>query len=147
MNVPTDAYNLARIFEGLRLEPYRDPSSFWTVGYGHLLTRDKSDLLDKTPITTEEAEALLTSDLTKAARSVLRLCHVPLTEGRFSALIDFTFNLGAGNLQISTLLRLINREDYVSAVDEFPKWVYAGGIKLPQLVKRRKAEAELFMGE
>ena len=145
MNVPSEAYDLARTFEGLRLDPYRDAAGYWTVGYGHLLSRDKTKGLSGfSPITHEEAKALLTIDLQKAARSVLRLCLVPLTEGRFSALIDFTFNLGAGNLQASTLLRMVNRGDYESAVDEFHKWVYAGGVKLPGLVRRRAAEAEIF---
>ena len=145
MNVPPEAYDLARTFEGLRLDPYRDAAGYWTVGYGHLLSRDKSKGASNfPPITHKEAEALLTSDLEKAARSVLRLCPVPLTEGRLSALIDFTFNLGSGNLQISTLRKLVNRGDMTEAVDEFHKWVYAGGVKLPGLVRRRAAEAEIF---
>lgn len=145
MNVPSEAYDLARAFEGLRLNPYRDAAGYWTVGYGHLLSRDKSEGASDFPsITHKEAEALLASDLEKAARSVLRLCPVPLTEGRFSALIDFTFNLGSGNLQISTLRKLVNRGDMTEAIEEFHKWVYAGGIKLPGLVRRRAAEAEIF---
>lgn len=143
MNVPADAYHIARTFEGLRLEPYRDPIGYWTVGIGHLLSRDRQDA-QYPPVTIEEAEALLASDLEKAARSVLRLCPVPLTDGRFSALIDFTFNLGSGNLQVSTLRRLVNREEFDEAREEFPKWVYAQGIKLQGLVRRRYAEREIF---
>ena len=143
MNVPDKAYDLARSFEGLRLEPYRDVANYWTVGYGHLLTRDRSDA-QYPPVTQEEAEALLASDLKKAAASVLRLCTASLTEGRFSALIDFTFNLGSGNLQVSTLRKLVNREDFDGAREELSKWVYAGGIKLPGLVRRRRAEQEIF---
>ena len=148
MNVPAEAYNLARTFEGLRLDPYLDPAGYPTVGFGHLLSRDKTKGLSGfSPITYEEAETLLTIDLQKAARSVLRLCHVPLTDGRLSALIDFTFNLGAGIIQASTLLRMVNRWEYESAVDEFHKWVYAGGVKLPGLVRRRASEAEIFRRE
>ena len=143
MNVPDKAYDLARSFEGLRLESYRDVAGYWTVGYGHLLTRDRSDA-QYPPIAQEEAEALLASDLKKAAASVLRLCTASLTEGRFSALIDFTFNLGSGNLQVSTLRKLVNREDFDGAREELSKWVYAGGIKLPGLVRRRRAEQEIF---
>ena len=143
--VPDLARELARRFEGFKLNPYHDPAGFATIGYGSLLSREKwADLSKWSPVTHKEAEALLTSDLEKAARSVLRLCPVPLTEGRFSALIDFTFNLGSGNLQISTLRKLVNRGDMDEAVEEFHKWVYAGGIKLPGLVRRRAAEAEIF---
>jgi lysozyme len=145
MNVQAKAYELARAFEGLRLVPYRDPAGYWTVGYGHLVTRDRSDL-QYPAITQEEAEALLTADLTRAARSVDRLCQVPLSEGQRAALIDFAFNLGAGNLQVSTLRKMVNRGDMESAAREFPKWVYAGGMKLPGLVRRRAAEAAIFGG-
>ena len=145
MNVPDKAYDLARSFEGLRLEPYHDVAGYPTVGYGRLLSRKRwQNLHDFTPITQEEAEALLASDLKKAAASVLRLCTASLTEGRFSALIDFTFNLGSGNLQVSTLRKLVNREDFDGAREELSKWVYAGGIKLPGLVRRRRAEQEIF---
>jgi lysozyme len=78
--------------------------------------------------------------------SVDRLCPVPLSEGQRAALIDFAFNLGAGNLQASTLRKMTNRGDMEGAAREFPKWVYAGGVKLPGLVRRRAAEAEIFGG-
>ena len=145
MNVPVEAYNLARTFEGLRLEPYRDAAGYWTVGYGRLLSRDKTKgASDFSPITHKEAEALLASDLVKASRSVINLCPVPLTDGQFSALIDFTFNLGGGNLEASTLRHLINRGEMMEATEQFGRWVYAGGVKLPGLIRRRAEEARLF---
>ena len=145
MNVPIEAYNLARTFEGLRLEPYRDAAGYWTVGYGHLLSRDKTKgASDFSPITHKEAEALLASDLVKASNSVVNLCPVPLTEGQFSALIDFTFNLGGGNLEASTLRHLINRGEMMEATEQFGRWVYAGSVKLIGLVRRRAEEARLF---
>ena len=145
MNVPIEAYNLARTFEGLRLEPYRDAAGYWTVGYGRLLSRDKTKgASDFSPITHKEAEALLASDLVKASRSVINLCPVPLTDGQFSALIDFTFNLGGGNLEASTLRHLINRGEMMEATEQFGRWVYAGGVKLPGLIRRRAEEARLF---
>ena len=145
MNVPIEAYNLARTFEGLRLEPYRDAAGYWTVGYGHLLSRDKTKgPSDFSPVTHKEAEALLASDLVKASKSVINLCPVPLTEGQFSALIDFTFNLGGGNLEASTLRHLINRGEMMEATEQFGRWVYAGGVKLPGLIRRRAEEARLF---
>ena len=127
--VPKQAADLARAFEGLRLVPYLDVAGHKTVGWGHLLSRDRSkNILDWPPITAEEAEALLAEDLGKAARSVKRLCPVPLTDGQFAALIDFTFNLGAGSLQASTLRRMVNRGEHDGAAEQFGRWVYAGGV-------------------
>ena len=81
-----------------------------------------------------------------AERAVLRLISVPLTQGQFDALVSFTFNLGAGALQRSTLRRKVNREEHADVPAEFSKWVWAGGRKMNGLIKRRKAEAELYLG-
>jgi lysozyme len=83
-------------------------------------------------------------DVQTAERAVLRLITVPLTDGQFDALVSFTFNLGAGALQRSTLRRKINRGDHANVPAEFRKWVWAGGRKLEGLVRRREAEAALY---
>jgi lysozyme len=88
---------------------------------------------------------LLRMDLLKAARSVLRLVSVPLTEEQCTALLSFVFNLGGGALQASTLLRRLNRADYASAAAEFPKWNKAVGRVVAGLTKRRLAEQKLFL--
>lgn len=95
-------------------------------------------------ITPATAEALLKSDLTDAEYAVHSNVKVPLTDNQFSALVSFVFNLGAGSLKKSTLLRLLNAGDYRGAEAEFVKWNRAGGKVLPGLTKRREAEANLF---
>ena len=80
-----------------------------------------------------------------AERAVLRLITVPLSDGQFDALVSFTFNLGSGALQRSTLRRKVNRQEYEDAALEFGKWVWAGGRRLKGLINRRKAEAALFL--
>jgi lysozyme len=95
-------------------------------------------------ITPEQAEALLRQDVQTAEQAVLRLITVPLTDGQFDALVSFTFNLGAGALQRSTLRRKVNRGDHAAVPAEFRKWVWAGGRKLQGLVRRRKAETKLY---
>lgn len=139
------ARDLAQEFEGLSLIPYHDPVGFKTIGYGHLLSRTPWATLETTgPITHEEAERLLAEDMQSAAASVTRLVTVPLTDYQRAALIDFTFNCGAGNLARSTLLKVINEGAYDAAPAEFLKWVYARGKKLPGLVRRREAEVEYW---
>src|SRR3546814_1924569 len=96
--------------EGCRLKAYHDPVGYPTQGYGHLLARNKWESLSKYPdIDMEQALEWLRLDLAKAARSVLRLITVPLTDNQYVALADFTFNLGGGNLQVSTLRKEIGR--------------------------------------
>ncbi len=74
---------------------------------------------------------------------MLRLIPVPLEDGRFDALGSFTFNLGAGALQRSTLRRQVNRQEHGAVPREFRRRVWAGGRKLEGLIRRREAEAEL----
>ena len=80
-------------------------------------------------------------DVGIAERAVLRLISVPLTDGQFDALVSFTFNLGAGALQRSTLRRKVNHGEHESVPAELMKWVWAAGKRLPGLIRRRKAEA------
>ncbi len=91
-------------------------------------------------ITQEQASALLLQDVASAVAAVNRLVTVPLTQNQFDALVDFTFNSGQGNLASSTLLRELNAGNTAGAAAQFLVWVYAGGVKLPGLVKRRQAE-------
>ena len=150
MTVPQAAIELTKRFEGFERQvkrgieiaaiPYVCPAGFWTIGYGHLCTQDHP------PITQDEAEAYLAQDLVKALNATLRYCPVLATEpeGRLAAIVDFTFNLGAGRLQTSTLRRRINQMDWSSAAQELQRWVYGGGKVLPGLVIRRRAEAALM---
>lgn len=151
MTVPQAAIELAKRFEGFEQKvkrgieiaaiPYVCPAGFWTIGYGHLCTQNHP------PITQDEAEAYLAQDLVKALNATLRYCPVLATEpeGRLAAIVDFTFNLGAGRLQTSTLRRRINQRDWTSAAQELRRWIYGGGRVLPGLVERRKAEGLILL--
>lgn len=140
------AARLAESFEGLSLKPYHDPVGFPTIGFGHLLSRTAWEALGKYPeITNEEAHNLLKADLVKAANAAVRLCPGATTVNQLAALTDFAFNCGAGNLQMSALRSKINRADVEGAAAEFSRWIYARGVKLPGLMRRRKAECALFL--
>lgn len=127
---------------------YHDPVGFPTIGYGHLLSRKRNeDLKRYDPICEKVAEQILQADIAKAGLAVSRLVKSEITLEQFAALTDFAFNVGAGNLQCSTLLRKVNRKDFEGASKEFPKWIYSAGVKLRGLLKRRLAEQKLFNGE
>jgi lysozyme len=140
--VPDAAITLIKHFEGFSPTAYRDAAGFLTIGYGHLV-RDGDDL--SFTLTEAQADALLRQDITIAARSVLRLVTVPLSDGQYGALVSFRFNLGGGALQRSTLRAKLNREEYREAADQFRYWVWAGGKRLRGLVRRREAERQMFM--
>lgn len=146
MTPSADAYALIKRHEGLRLHAYRDPVGIWTIGWGHT-----ESVVRGQTISLHQAEALLAHDVGRAAQAVSRLVTVPLNQGMFDALTSFVFNLGEGRLADSTLLILLNGQDYAGAAREFGKWV-KGQVKgrkitLPGLVKRRAEERALFERE
>ena len=124
--VPKTAIELAKRFEGFhrvpkadpgRAHPYICPAGYWTIGYGHLCDPKHP------PINETEAEDSLARDLMTAFTAALRYCPVLATEyeGRLAALVDFTFNLGAGRLQTSTLRRLVNQREWGRATAELKR--------------------------
>ncbi|AEU36187.1 lysozyme [Granulicella mallensis] len=133
--------SLTKQFEGLRLTAYQDVAGVWTIGYGHT-----GDVHPGQTITNEQADSLLLSDMAIAIACVNRLVKVPLTQGQFDALCDFTFNEGVGNFTTSTLLRVLNTGDYTAAAKQFSVWVYAGGKVQAGLERRRAAEQAMFSG-
>ena len=150
IEMPQAAIDLAKRFEGFERRvkrgieitavPYICPAGFWTIGYGHLCDPKHP------PVAEAEAEVYLARDLQSALAATLRYCPVLATEpeGRLTAIVDFTFNLGAGRLQTSTLRRRINQRDWSAARSELGRWVHGGGRVLPGLVVRRQAEAVLL---
>ena len=144
-HITDEGLALINRFEGFSATPYLCPAGWWTIGWGAVRDGNGKPVTAATPpISEDEAEALLRRDIGLAERAVLRLIAVPLAEGQFDALVSFTFNLGAGALQRSTLRRKVNREDHGDVPAEFLKWVWGGGKRLPGLVKRREAEATCY---
>jgi lysozyme len=142
--------------EGVRTRPYRCPALLWTVGVGHVIDpnhirvkfedRKNIALPDEwnRVLSMAEVDRILAEDLANFERGVLRLCPTGLTQGRFDALVSFSFNVGLGNLQRSTIRMKHNRGDFEEAAEAFMQWTKAGGKELPGLVKRRKDEKALY---
>jgi lysozyme len=132
---------LTKGFEGLRLTAYEDSTGIWTVGYGHT----GPAILAGMTISEADAEALLRADLTDAVGCVNRAVTAEILQNQFDEMVDFCFNAGRGNFLQSTLLRKVNLGDFAGAAVQFGLWVHAGGDVIPGLVRRRKAEATLFL--
>lgn len=160
---------LIKSFEGImdgnpstvNLDPYLDPVGIWTIGWGHAITYGISFLRGKKGkqiarslypggITLAQAEEMLRQDVFEVTLEVLYLVKVPITDNQFAALVSFTFNLGAGGLERSTLLRLVNQGKFQAASAEFRKWNKARNpkgvlVRLGGLSRRRAAEMALFL--
>lgn len=150
---------MIRHHEGVRLRPYQCPAKLWTIGVGHVIdpAHAKMPIEQRASLpcppewnrtfTMEEVDAILAKDLERFERGVLRFCPAAGTrQGWLDALVSFSFNLGLGTLQRSTLRAKFNRQEYASAADEFLKYTKAGGKVLRGLVNRRNDERALFIG-
>ena len=145
-HITQNGINLIKRFEGFEPEIYIDAAGYPTIGYGHLLLPGEAELF-KNGISEAAGEALLIKDVLRTEQAVLRLIKVPLTDGQFDALVSFTFNLGSGALQRSTLRRKVNRQEHHEVPHQLMRWVWAGGRKLRGLVRRRKAEVDIYISK
>jgi len=141
MRTGDEGIALIRHFEGCRLDAYLCPAGVWTIGYGHTKGVKEGETIDQ-----EAAEAFLIEDLEEFEGYVTEMVEVPLSQSQFDALVSWTFNLGPGNLERSTLLAKLNQGEYTDVPFEIKRWTRVGGVILPGLVKRRNAEAALFEG-
>lgn len=137
MHLSPAGLNLIKACEGFRAKVYLDCAGLPTIGYGHRLLHPSSF---PDGITEDFAEQILHSDIGEAEAAVARLVKVPLTQGQFDALVDFTFNLGEGRLAGSTLLRDLNAGRYDDAAEQLLRWDHAGMKEIPWLLERREAE-------
>jgi len=156
MNVSPKAIGMIKHHEGVRQKPYRCPARLWTIGVGHVLYPEQGKLKiddrdgfplrpeDDRKFTMDEVDAILTADLQRFERGVEKFVSVALTQGEFDALVSFSFNVGLGTLQRSTLRAKLNRNDKDGAADELLKYCMAGGKILKGLQNRRIDERALF---
>lgn len=142
MKTSIEGVELIKRFESFRAKAYKCPAGVWTYGFGHTKGVKEGDM-----ITESEAQKLLIEELKEYEQAVLKLVKVELNQYQFDALVSFVYNLGESNLKKSTLLKELNKNNYIGASEQFTAWVFAGGKKLNGLVKRREAEKELFLKE
>jgi len=132
-------YALIKKYEGCKLKPYLCPAGVWTCGWGST----GADVVPGVPWTQEYADLRMRADALKFYNGAKKLCP-DLSHVALCAIADFSYNLGLGRLQASTLRKKLNAGDVDGAVAELMKWTKGGGKVLPGLVKRRTEEAGLL---
>lgn len=143
------ALSIIKTSEGEKLTAYYCPAGIPTIGYGHTATVTKADVKNGRTITDAEAERLLRVDIAGFEKDVAKLIKVPLTDDQFGALVSFAYNLGAGALASSTLLKRINAKASLKDIEaSWLQWNKArvNGVLKPLggLTIRRQAEFDLF---
>jgi len=157
MKTSLKAIELIKHHEGVRQMPYKCPARLLTVGVGHVMFPEQGKLkIDQRDAFTpppesmrkhsmEEVNEILKADLARFERGVATYCPVPLTQGQFDALVSFSFNVGLGTLQRSTMRQKVIRGDMAGAAEELLKYCMAGGKILKGLQKRRIDERAVFL--
>jgi lysozyme len=143
-----EGVELIESFEGFSSKPYKDVAGIWTIGVGSIYgVNGKRVKSDHHYITKEEALQLMKRDLKRTEVRITELVKVPVNQNQFAALCSFVYNVGSGAFQRSTARMKLNRGNYEGCADEFLRWKYAGKRAIPGLLRRRKAERELFLSE
>jgi lysozyme len=157
MNISTKCLHMIEHHEGVRFKPYQCPAKLWTIGVGHVLYPNQGKMPidqrgsfplaqeDNRAFSKDEVNAILRADLARFEKGVATYCPVPLTQGQFDALVSFSFNVGLGTLQRSTMRQKVIRGDMEGAAEELLKYCMAGGKVLRGLQKRRIDERALFL--
>ena len=153
MKASRSALEAIIVYEGLKLKAYKCPAGIWTIGIGHTGTVNGQTIQEKMVITEAEAMELLQEDVAKIDKYLNSqpFCK-RLTQCQYDALTSFIFNVGQRAFETSTMRKkLCLNEPDKDVAAEFGRWVYgtANGKKviLPGLVKRRRKEAAMFLGE
>jgi lysozyme len=145
MKVNKLGINMMHHFEGCRLQAYQCSAKVWTIGWGNTYYQDKKPVKQGDKVTQDQADELFEMIMNEFAIEVRNALTKEVNENQFSALVCFAYNVGIGNLKKSTLLRKVNvNPDDETIAEEFAKWNKAGGKVLNGLVRRRKAEADLY---
>lgn len=130
-------------FEGFSPLPYVCPAGKETIGYGHVIKQGEQFPCG---VTEQQAEEILLDDVAEAEQCIFDCVEVDLMPFQFDALVSLIFNIGTNAFSKSTLLRMLNTEQYEEAGNQFLRWVYSNEKKISGLVKRREEEKKLFDG-
>ena len=133
---------LIKRFEGLKLNAYLCSAGVPTIGYGNTYYPNGTKVKLGDTISKEQADELLIDILKKFEGIVNRKLKVKVTQNQFDALVSHTYNTGGSG----TLFRLINTGADKQTIKEWieTRYITANGVKLNGLVRRRKAESDLF---
>jgi len=142
MNISKEGIDLIKYFEGCRLEAYEDAVGVPTIAYGRIKDVKMGDSCTKA-----QAEAWLDEELHEYEGYINDAVTVALTQNQFDSLVSWVYNLGPSNLKSSTMLKVLNKEQYADVPEQIQRWNKAGGKVLEGLTKRRNAEALLFEGK
>ena len=153
MKISQEGIDLIKFYEGCPTDSsgnavsYRCAANKKTIGFGSLKLIDGSPVEDNMTITKQDAEDLLAHELHEYEGYINNMVKADLNQNQFDALVSWVFNLGPSNLQASTLLKVLNAQDWDDVPNQITRWNKVNGVPNQGLMKRRNSEALLFEGK
>ena len=144
MKVSSKGLELIKEFEGFSSVAYLCSAKKATIGYGNTFWEDGTPVKIGDQISKERAETLLKHVVDNFSVAVEVDIKIEVTQNQFDALVSLAYNIGLGAFKNSTLLRQLNRGNFVGASQEFLRWDKSNGKPLPGLTRRREREKLLF---
>jgi lysozyme len=150
MKTSAEGIALIKHFESCKLSAYQDSAGIWTIGWGATFYPDGSKVKKGDACTQKQADAMFDIILPKFERKVLGRITRPLKQNEFDAAVCFCYNAGTGYHDKNGAYQDFNLWEHIN--NKFPGiveyWktlaITSKGIKLRGLIRRRKAEAELY---
>lgn len=142
MKISSKGLGMIKVFEGLRLKAYKCTAGKWTIGYGHTAGVKEGDVIDN-----QTADRFLSEDLEWAENCVNSSVKVKITQSMYDSLVSIVFNIGAAAFKKSTMLKKLNKSNYIGASEEFGRWIHSGGRIINGLIERRTKEKMHFCSE
>lgn len=118
------------------------PGDVPTIGFG---TTDGVKMGDRT--TPPKALARKLADVQKFEGAIRQCVRVPLHQHEYDAYVSLAYNIGSSAFCASTLVRLLNQEQYEDACRQILRWDRFKGEPLRGLTIRRQSEYAQCMGE
>lgn len=150
MQPSSKLYSLLEGFEGLRLQAYQDIAGIWTIAYGTTYYPDGTAVKEGDTCTKEEAQLYMSNALTHFVNHLNATITSQLNPNQFDGLVSFTYNVGTGAWDTSSLRQQVNIDpnDYPAITADFAKWnkIHKNGelIVSTDLIGRRQHEAHYY---
>lgn len=139
-------YAIIKEFEGFRSKAYLDTGGVWTIGYGTIKYPNGVSVKKGDSCTESQADKWMQSDCAWVRKTLrTKITSKKLNQNQYDALASFIYNVGETQFGTSTLLSLINRDNFQGAASQFGRWVNDNGKRIQGLVNRRAAEKKLFL--
>ena len=144
MKISNKGLELIKEFEGFSSVAYLCSAKKATIGYGNTFWEDGTPVKIGDQISKERAETLLKHVVDNFSVAVEVDIKIEVTQNQFDAMVSLAYNIGLGAFKNSTLLRQLNRGNFVGASQEFLRWDKSNGKPLLGLTRRREREKLLF---